>query len=63
MRREHGMAEAYRSTSVSTAKILQDFIWASLAGIFFQVVVVCSVLRRSRTSMPNTALEPTATAP
>jgi hypothetical protein len=53
MRREDATAEDYRNASVSLAKIFQDFIWLSLAGIMFQAIAVISVLKRLR-AMGNT---------
>ena len=63
IRREDATTEAYREASVSIAGMFRDFIWASVAGIFIQVIAVFSVLKRLRTPPPNTALDPTPTAP
>ena len=43
MRRERATAEAYRKAGASTVELMQDFVWASLAGILLQTCVVFSV--------------------
>ena len=40
IRHEHMGVEAYRKASADTAKIFRDLIWASSAGILFQVTAV-----------------------
>ena len=63
IRQERATVDSYRMACASLVSLLQVLGLASIVGFGLHIFVLIRVRRRLKKLMPNTALEPTATAP